>query len=90
MLKLDHVSMVFGGLVANNDVSLEVKKEKFSDLLDPMVLVKLPYLMLLVVSISLPQERLFLTMRKSRGSFPIKLHKKVLPEPTRISICLRK
>ena len=35
MLKIDHVSMIFGGLTANNDVSLEVKKGEIFGLIGP-------------------------------------------------------
>ncbi len=35
MLKLDHVSMVFGGLTANNDVSMEVRKGEIFGLIGP-------------------------------------------------------
>jgi len=35
MLKIDHVSMVFGGLVANNDVSTEIQKGEIFGLIGP-------------------------------------------------------
>ena len=35
MLKVDHISMVFGGLVANNDVCLEVQKGEIFGLIGP-------------------------------------------------------
>ena len=35
MLKVEHVSMVFGGLVANNDVSIEIKKGEIFGLIGP-------------------------------------------------------
>lgn len=35
MLKIDHVSMVFGGLVANNDVSMEIHKGEIFGLIGP-------------------------------------------------------
>jgi len=35
MLKIEHVSMVFGGLVANNDVSMQVNKGEIFGLIGP-------------------------------------------------------
>ena len=89
MLQVDHLTLKFGGLIANNDVSMQVQEGKITGLIGPNGAGKTTFFNS-ISGISPPAAPSPSGASASTACSPTRLTRWACPGPTRLSTCSRK
>ena len=90
MLQVDHLTLKFGGLIANNDVSMQVQEGKITGLIGPNGAGKTTFFNSISGVYKPTSGTITFRASASTACSPTRLTRWACPGPTRLSICSRK